>query len=105
MTAWPWPPIQISDCEWIVMRHERTRPKALIRRFDANADHGTYFRVVTWAVRSSERKLIGRYASLELADAAVLVDSPGQIMHGPDKDRQRPSSGAVHATPARTERD
>jgi hypothetical protein len=87
------------------MRHERTRPKAMIRRFDANADHGTYFRVVTWAPLSKDRKLIGRYASLELADGAVLVDSPGQITHGPDKDRQRPTSGAVHATPPRTERD
>ena len=105
MTAWPWPPIQISDCEWIVMRHEPSRPKAVIRRFDANADHATYFRVVTWAPRSDDRKLIGRYASLERADEAVLVDSPGQITHGPDKDRQRATSSAVHATPARTERD
>lgn len=87
MTAWPWPPIQISDCEWIVMRHERSRPKALIRRFDATPERTTYFRVVTWAPLSNDRRLIGRYASLELADAAVLVDSPAQITHGPDEDR------------------
>jgi hypothetical protein len=87
MTAWPWPPIQISDCEWVIMRHERSRPKAVVRRFDATTDRPTYFRAVTWAPRSEDRKLIGRYGSLELADAAVLVDSPAQIMHGPDHDR------------------
>lgn len=87
MTAWPWPPIQIGDCEWIVMRHERSRPKALIRRFDTTPERTTYFRVVTWAPLSKDRKLIGRYASLDLADGPVLVDSPAQITHGPDKDR------------------
>ena len=95
MSAWPWPPIQISDCEWVVMRHERTRPKAVIRRFEASAGHPVYFRVVTWAPRSEDRKLIGRYASLELADEAVLADSPTQINSGPDKDRMRSSGNRV----------
>lgn len=89
MSAWPWPPIQVSDCEWIVMRHERTRPKAIIRRFDATTEHATYFRVVTWAPLSADRILVGRYRSLEAADEAVLVDSPAQITNGPDKDRLR----------------
>jgi hypothetical protein len=90
MTAWPWPPIQVSDCEWIIMRHERTRPKAIVRRFDGTSEHPAYFRAVTWAPRSTDRTLIGRYRSLELADAAVLVDSPTAISDGPDKDRLRP---------------
>ena len=84
MSAWPWPPIQISDCEWIIMRHDRTRPKAIVRRFEATPP---YFRVVTWAEHSEHRTLIGRYRSLEAADEAVLVDSPGAITSGGDKDR------------------
>jgi len=102
MTAWPWPPIQISDCEWVVMRHEKSRPKAIIRLFTATPDRGAYFRVVTWALHSRDRVLIGRYATLEAADAAVLVDSPAQINHAPDKDRMR---GPLASTPRRTERD
>ncbi|MCU1412421.1 MAG: hypothetical protein JWR04_3128 [Rhodoglobus sp.] len=85
MSAWPWPPIQISDCEWIVMRHDRARPKAVVRRFEANPP---YYRVVTWAARSEDRKLIGRYRSLEAADEAVLVDSPTQITDATDRDRR-----------------
>jgi hypothetical protein len=87
MSAWPWPPVQISDCEWIVMRHERNRPKAIIRRFEAKDGQAEYFRVVSWAPLSKDRKLIGRFKTLEAADEAVLVDSPGAITHGPDKDR------------------
>ena len=91
MSAWPWPPIQISDCEWIIMRHERTRPKAIVRRFEASEHHAGYFRVVTWAPLSKDRQLIGRYPSLELANEAVLVDSPGHMSDGADKDRVRSS--------------
>lgn len=89
MSAWPWPPIQISEDEWVVMRHDRARPKAIVKRFGATAEHGEYYRVVTWAPRSADRRLIGRYASLALADAAVLVNSPEQMTAGPDKDGLR----------------
>jgi hypothetical protein len=83
------------------MRHERTTPKAIVRRFNATADHPTYFRVVTWAPISKDRKLIGRYPSLEKADEAVLVDSPATITHGPDKDRLLGSSRPTPSAPTR----
>lgn len=89
MTAWPWPPIQISADEWIIMRHDRSRRKALVKRFGATAQHDEYYRVVTWAPTSERRTLIGRHASLKLADEAVLVDPPQVITDGPDKDRLR----------------
>ena len=89
MSAWPWPPIQIADDEWIIMRHDRVRPKAIVKRFGPTAEHGEYYRAVTWAPRSEDRKLIGRYVSLKMADEAVLEDAPAQIMQGPDKDRMR----------------
>lgn len=79
MSAWPWPPIQISDCEWIVMRHERARPQAVIHRFEAKDARPAYYRVVSWAPLSADRKLLGRFPTLEAADAAVLVDSPGAM--------------------------
>lgn len=101
MSAWPWPPIQISDCEWIIMRHDRAKPKAVVRRFDADERHPSYFRVVTWAPLSKDRQLIGRYPTLQLADEAVLVDSPAQITDGPDKDRLRTSRVPAPATRSR----
>jgi hypothetical protein len=100
MTAWPWPPIQVSDCEWIVMRHEKSRPHAMVRRFAASPEHPEYYRVVSWAPLSKDRKLIGRYLNLQAADEAVLVDSPATITHGPDKDRM-PDRRAPAAHPAR----
>ena len=87
MSAWPWSPIQISDTEWVIMRNSPTKPKALVRRFDADATHPTFFRAVTWAPTSAERKLIGYFPTLETADAAVLEDPYRDIRDGPDKDR------------------
>jgi hypothetical protein len=67
----PWPPVQVTDCEWVVIRNYADMPAAVIRRFDATASHGTYFRVVTWRPTSAGRELIGRYESLKDADRAV----------------------------------
>lgn len=72
-TAWdpPWPPIQISDCEWIVIRNYADMPVAVVRRFDATAEHPPYFRVVTWRPTSAGRELIGRYETMKDADRAI----------------------------------
>jgi hypothetical protein len=67
----PWPPIRISDCEWIILRNHWVHPAAVVRRFDSDDDHPVYFRVVTWSPKSRDRKLIGRYLSFEAADRAV----------------------------------
>ncbi len=89
MTAWPWPPIRISDTEWVVMRNSASRPKAVIRRMDADPGHPPFFRAVSWAPESADRHLIGYFPTLEFADLAVLEDAPQLITHGPDKDRLR----------------
>lgn len=75
-TEWdpPWPPVQISDCEWIIIRNYPDAPAAVVRRFDATYEHTTYFRVVTWRPTSSGRVLIGRFPSLKDADRAVRFD-------------------------------
>jgi hypothetical protein len=67
----PWPPIRVSDCEWIVLRNLWVQPSAIIRRIDGPQPH---YRVVTWAPTSAERRLVGRYLTLEAADRAVLFD-------------------------------
>ena len=85
MTAWPWPPIQISEVEWVVMRNSPSQPKALVRHFAATASQSAHYRAVTWAPRSENRQLIGYFPSLELADAAVLEDSAARISTGPDR--------------------
>ncbi len=74
--AWvpPWPPVQISDCEWVVIRNYPDSPAALIRRLDATFEHTTYFRVVTWRPTSAGRQPIGRFASLKEADCAVFFE-------------------------------
>lgn len=70
----PWPPIQIAGDEWVVVRETPRHPAAVVRRFDS-AD-GPYFRVVTWSLRSTDRQLIGRFASLAEADRAVKFPLP-----------------------------
>jgi hypothetical protein len=79
----PWPPVQISDCEWVIVRDHPDAPAAIIRRFDATADHSSYFRVVTWRPTSAGRVLIGRYESLKDADRAVPF-SAGKL-EAPDR--------------------
>lgn len=75
-TDWdpPWPPIRISDCEWVVIRNYAEMPAAVIRFFEATADHPTYFRAVTWRQTSQGRELIGRFPTLKDADRAVYFD-------------------------------
>jgi hypothetical protein len=72
----PWPPIQISDCEWIILRNHWVHPAAVVRRIDPVDEHPAHFRVVTWAPTSAERTLVGRYLTLEAADRAVRFTVP-----------------------------
>jgi hypothetical protein len=67
----PWPPIQISECEWVILRDDRRRPRAMIRRFEFGEHGETWYRVVFWAPRSEDRRLLGWARSLETADMAV----------------------------------
>jgi len=85
MTAWPWPPIQVSEMEWVVMRNSPSQPKGAVRFFPATAEHPAYYRATTWSIRQSDQLLIGYYPTLDLADAAILEDPPGRIAHGPDR--------------------
>jgi hypothetical protein len=71
-----WPPIEISDCEGIILRNHWVHPAAVVRRIDPVGEHPAHFRVVTWAGTSAERTLIGRYLTLDAADRAVRFIVP-----------------------------
>ncbi|AZH83817.1 hypothetical protein EAO79_13620 [Plantibacter sp. PA-3-X8] len=64
------PPIRIGEAEWIVMREVPDRPAGLVKYF-APSGAPAYFRCVTWAPRSEDRRLIGRFATLAEAERAV----------------------------------
>ncbi|HXH35160.1 MAG TPA: hypothetical protein VNJ54_12240 [Plantibacter sp.] len=64
------PPIRIADAEWIVMREAADRPAGVVKYFAPSGAPG-YFRCVTWAPRSEDRRLIGRYPTLAEAERAV----------------------------------
>ena len=72
----PWPPIQISEREWIILRDDRRRPKALVRRFEFGEYNETWYRIVFWAPRSEDRRLVGWTRNLEVADMAVRFGEP-----------------------------
>lgn len=80
VSAWPWPPIQVGEVEWVIMRNSPSRPKALVRLLPARGEHPALYRAVTWSPHSRDRRLIGYYPTLALADEAVLEDPPGRII-------------------------
>jgi hypothetical protein len=79
----PWPPIQIAECEWIILRNHWKRPAAIVRRIEGDNGCPAHFRVVSWAPTSADRKLLGRYLTLEAADRSVLFDV--DLSSGPGK--------------------
>ncbi len=68
-------PVRISAHEWVIIRNNPRFPKAIIRRIDPGGPH-EHYRVVTFELESKDRKLIGRYRTLEAANDAVLFDNP-----------------------------
>jgi hypothetical protein len=73
----PWPPIRVSEDEWVVIRDSIYHPAAIIRRVEF-APNVARFRVVTWAERSADRSLIGYCLTLEVADMLVKF-TPGAV--------------------------
>jgi len=65
----PWPMIQISDVEWVIIRDDPRHPVALVRELSERPQNR--YRVVRWAPRSEDRRLFEYLPSLEQADMAV----------------------------------
>jgi len=70
----PWPPIRISEVEWVIMRDSKLEPAGVIRMMKMGPRNETFFRVVTWAPTSEGRKLVGYFDSLGTADRSILFD-------------------------------
>ncbi len=68
----PWPPIRISDDEWIIMRDSTLEPAGVVRTVTLGPRHERFYRVVTWAPSSEGRTLVGYYTTLAEADRSIL---------------------------------
>lgn len=67
-----WHPVTILEpSEWFLRPSKTESPVAVIRRIGQRAPNGlteeVWFRVVTWAVRSEDREMIGWCRTLEAA--------------------------------------
>ena len=79
----PWPPICISEGEWIVMRDSKSQPAAVIRTVKLGPRGETFFRVVTWAPTSEKRELVGYFQTLAIADRSVKFTPPRPVSPDP----------------------
>ena len=67
----PWPLIQISSAEWIIMRDQVNRSTALVRYLESKPD--SPYRVVRWTPDLTDHCLFEYFRSLKLADMAVTI--------------------------------
>ena len=79
----PWPPIIISEVEWIIMRDSKHQPAAIIRTVTMGPRNERFFRVVTWAPKSEDRQLVGYFETLAIADRSVKFDPSQPSMPDP----------------------
>jgi hypothetical protein len=88
----PWPLIQISGREWVIMRDHPSRPAAIVRYLDDKPDNR--YRVVRWAPDPVDRRLFEYFSSLEMADMAVTFVGTEHRPAGAH-DRAQPRVGQV----------
>ena len=84
----PWPPIQVADGEWIIMRDDNRRPAAIVRALRLGPRQQLFYRVVRWAPASENRTLVGYFESLKAADQSVLFkpkQAGPQVQPPPDR--------------------
>lgn len=72
----PWPPICIAENEWIIKRNSQREPVGVIRALRMGPRNELFYRVVTWALTSQGRTLVGYYQTLEEADQSILFSTP-----------------------------
>lgn len=83
-------PIRISRVEWVCVRNDPAFPKAMIRLVVLTPPNGgdqvQKYRVVSFALDSADRKLLGYFDDLGQANASVLFDvpDPDSIVKGQD---------------------
>lgn len=72
----PWPPICVAENEWVIMRNSQREPVGVIRALRMGPRNELFYRVVTWALTSQGRTLVGYYQTLEEADRSILFSKP-----------------------------
>ena len=68
-------PIRFDHDRWLIMRNDPVLPAAVVQRL---RDPGgrEFFVVITWDLDPDNRRMIGRYGTLEDADGAVRYVLP-----------------------------
>jgi hypothetical protein len=74
-------PIRIGRDEWVLMRDDAQIPAAIVRLLDRGGPH-EHYRVVSFDIDPSRRRLLGRYTSLQAADRSVLYSLPDAYRRG-----------------------
>lgn len=80
-------PIRYDSDTWLAMRGDPVLPAAIIIRL-RNPGGREFFLIITWDLDPAKRRLVGRYGSLEDADAAVLFTVPSPIVAAPEEGGQ-----------------
>jgi hypothetical protein len=100
-------PIRYDIDTWIVMRDDPVLPAAIITRL-RNPNRSECYISVTWDLEPANRRLIGRYPSLQEADAAVRYAVAAPVVGAPAENtrelRKRQDEQALQAERERSER-
>jgi hypothetical protein len=82
-TSHPRPrPIRYDHDTWLVMRNDPVLPAAIILRFRGSGRQ-EFFVTIRWDLESENRRMVGRYPTLQDADAAVLYDNAAPVVGAP----------------------
>jgi hypothetical protein len=75
-------PIRYSHDVWLCMRNDPVLPAGVITRL-RNPNGSEFFISVTWDLDPANRRLIGRYPTLQDADAAVRYSAQSPVVGAP----------------------
>jgi hypothetical protein len=78
-------PIRYDHDTWLVMRNDPVLPAALIVRM-RGPGRQEFFITIGWDLDAEQRRMIGRYPTLQEADAAVLYDNVAPVVGAPLED-------------------
>lgn len=83
------PYIQVDADLWVVMREDKYRPRAVIKRVTAYDGVEQYF-LLTWQMDPTQRKLVRIHESLEAANQSVKWrEQPSKIPGRPEPHDQQ----------------
>jgi hypothetical protein len=81
-------PIRYDQDTWLVMRNDPVLPAAVILRLRGSGRQ-EFFVTVRWDLEPENRRMVGRYATLQEADAAVLYETLAPVVGAPLEDTEQ----------------